>query len=89
MSIRAPPAAHAERVAATSFFEALVINQAVGALIGQVYAPSQAERHLIAEGADPGISQHAVGVRILAGPDARQPLIGCNLSKVGNPASPG
>ena len=46
----------AERGAATSFFEALVINQAIGALIGQGYAPSQAERHLIAEGADAGIS---------------------------------
>jgi len=52
----APPAAPAERGAATSFFEALVINQAIGALIGQGYAPSQAERHLIAEGADAGIS---------------------------------
>jgi hypothetical protein len=71
VSRRASPAAPAERGAATSFCEALVINQAVGALIGQGYAPSQAERYLIAEGADPGISQHAVGVRILAGPDAR------------------
>jgi hypothetical protein len=61
----------AERGAVTSLFEASVINQAIGALIGQGYTPEQAERHLIAEGADAGISRHAVGLRILAGPDAR------------------
>jgi hypothetical protein len=63
--------APAERGAATSLFEALVINQAIGALIGQGYTPEQAERHLTAEGADAGISRHAVGLRILAGLNAR------------------
>jgi len=63
-----PPA---ERGAATSLFEASVINEAIGALIGQGYTPEQAERHLIAEGADASISRHAVGLRILAGLNAR------------------
>ena len=62
--------AHAEWVAATSLFEATVINQAIGALIGQGYPPEQAKRHLTAEGADAGISRYAVGLRILAGLDA-------------------
>ena len=48
-----------------------MINQAVGALIGQGYTLEQAERHLTAEGADAGISRHAVGLRILAGLNAR------------------
>ena len=61
----------AERGAATSFFEALVINQAIGALIGRGYTPEQSERNLIGEGADAGISRHAVGLRILAGLNAR------------------
>lgn len=63
--------APAERSAATSLFEASVINQAIGALIGQGYTPEQAERHLTAEGADAGISRHAVALRILAGLNAR------------------
>jgi hypothetical protein len=63
--------APAEWGAATSLFEASVINQAIGALIGQGYTPEQADRHLTAEGADAGISRHAVGLRILAGPNAR------------------
>jgi hypothetical protein len=62
--------APAEWCAATSLFEASVINQAIGALIGQGYTPEQAKRHLTAEGADAGISRHAVGLRILAGLDA-------------------
>jgi hypothetical protein len=79
----------AEWVSATSLSEVSVINQAIGALVGQGYTPEQAERHLIAEGADAGISRHGIGLRILAGLDARYPLIGCSVSKVGNPASPG
>ncbi len=63
--------APAERSAATSLFEASVINQAIGALIGQGYTPEQAERHLTAEGAAAGLSRHAVGLRILAGLNAR------------------
>ena len=69
----------AERGAATSLFEASVINQAIGALIGRGYTPEQAERNLIAEGADAGISRDAVGLRILAGLNARQPLIACSV----------
>jgi hypothetical protein len=61
----------AEWVAATSLSEASVINQAIGALVGQGYTPEQAERHLTAEGADAGITRHAVGVRILAGLNAQ------------------
>jgi len=38
-----------------------VINQAIGALVGQGCTSEQAERHLRAEGADAGISRHAVG----------------------------
>ena len=56
-----------ERGSTTSLFEMSVINQAVGALIGQGYTPEQAERHLTAEGVVAGISRHAVGLRILAG----------------------
>jgi hypothetical protein len=63
--------APAERGAATSLFEASVINQAIGALIGQGYTPEQAERHLTAQSADAGISRHAIGRRILAGLNAR------------------
>lgn len=63
--------APAERRVATSLFEASVINQAIGALIGQGYTPEQAERHITAEGADAGISRRAVGLRILARPNAR------------------
>jgi hypothetical protein len=48
-----------------------VINQAVGALIGRGYTPEQAELHLTAQGADTGISRDAVGLRILAGLNAR------------------
>jgi hypothetical protein len=48
-----------------------VINQAIGALIGQGYTPEQAERHLTAQSADAGISRHAIGLRILAGLNAR------------------
>jgi hypothetical protein len=48
-----------------------VIDQAIGALIGQGYTPEQAERHLTAESADAGISRHAVGLRMLAGLDTR------------------
>ncbi len=60
-----------ERCSTTSLFEVSVINQAIGALIGQGYTPEQAERHLTAEGAAAGISRHAVGLRILAGLNAR------------------
>lgn len=63
--------APAEWVAATSLSEASVINQAIGALVGQGYTPEQAERYLMAEGADAGITRHAVGLRILAALDAR------------------
>jgi len=41
------------------------------ALIRQGYTPEQAERHLIAESADTGMGRHAVGLRILAGLNAR------------------
>ena len=54
-----------------AFSKCRVINEAIGALIGQGYTPEQAERHLIAEGADASISRHAVGLRILAGLNAR------------------
>jgi hypothetical protein len=63
--------ASAEQCAATSLFEASVIDQAIGALISQGYTLEQAERHLTAEGADAGLSRHAVGLRILAGLNAR------------------
>jgi hypothetical protein len=63
--------APAERGDTTSLFEVSVINQAIGALIGQGYTLERAERHLTAEGADAGISRHAVGLRILAGLNAR------------------
>ena len=63
--------ASTERGAATNLFEASVINQAIGALIGQGYTPEQAEQHLTAESADAGIGRHAVGLRILAGLNAR------------------
>jgi hypothetical protein len=61
----------AERFSATELFEFSVVNQAIGALIGRGHTPEQAERHLTAEAADAGISLHAVGLRILAGLDAR------------------
>jgi hypothetical protein len=61
----------AEWGAATSLFEPSVINQAIGALIGRGYTLKQAERHLTAEGADAGISRHAVGLRVLVGLSAR------------------
>ncbi|MEE6135031.1 hypothetical protein SKC41_01640 [Mycobacterium sp. 050128] len=57
----------AERDSATSRLEASVINQAIGVLVGRGYTPEQAECHLTVEGADAGISRHAVGLRILAG----------------------
>lgn len=60
-----------ERGPATNLLEVSVINQAIGALIGRGYTPVQAERYLTAEGAAAGISRHAVGMRILAGLDAR------------------
>ena len=63
--------APAERGPATSLFEVSVISQAIGVLIGQGYTPGQAEQHLTAKGADAGISRHAVGLRILAGLNAR------------------
>lgn len=63
--------ATAERGAATSLFTAWVINQAIGALIGQGFTPERAERHLTAEGADAGISRHAVGLCILSRLTAR------------------
>ncbi|BBY38918.1 hypothetical protein MMAN_30520 [Mycobacterium mantenii] len=63
--------APAEQCSATNPFEDSVINQAIGALIGQGYTPEQAERHLTAEGAAAGLSRHAVGLRILAGLNAR------------------
>jgi hypothetical protein len=62
------PAA-AERGPVTSLSELSVINQAVGALIGQGHTPEQAERHLTAESVVAGISRHAVGMRILAALD--------------------
>jgi len=61
----------AEWISATSLSEASVINQAIGALIGQGYTPEHAERHLAAQGAAAGITRHAVGLRILARLDAR------------------
>jgi hypothetical protein len=61
----------AETGSMTSLSETSVINQAIGALIGQGYTPEQAERHLTAEGADAGISRHAVSLGILAGLDGR------------------
>lgn len=63
--------APADRYTATSLVEASVINQAIGALIGQGYTPEQAERHLTAECADTGLNRHCVGLRILAGLNAR------------------
>jgi hypothetical protein len=63
--------APAERGAATGLFEVSVINQAIGALIGEGYTFEQAEHHLTAEGADAGISRHAVGLRILAALDGQ------------------
>jgi hypothetical protein len=63
--------APAERGAAPNLLEVSVINQAIGALIGQGYTPEQAERHLTAESAAGGISRHAVGLGILAGLNAR------------------
>jgi hypothetical protein len=63
--------ASAERATAASLFEESVINQAIGALIGEGYTPEQAERHLTAEGADAGISRRAVSLRILARLTAR------------------
>ncbi len=63
--------ATAEQGSAPNLFEMSIINQAIGALIGQGYTPEQAERHLTAEGAHAGISRHAVALRILAGLDAR------------------
>lgn len=63
--------ATAERDDSTSLFEVSVINQAIGALIGQGYTHEQAERHLTGEGIDAGISRHAVGLQILAGLNAR------------------
>ncbi len=63
--------ARADECSATSLFEASVINQAIGVLISRGCTPEQAERHLTAEGADAGLSRHAVGLRILAGLDAR------------------
>jgi len=60
-----------EHDSAPGLFETSVINQAIGALIGQGYPPEQAERHLTAQGAAAGISRYAVGLRILAGPNAR------------------
>jgi hypothetical protein len=50
----------------TDLLEASVINQAIGALIGQDYTLHQAERHLEARAADAGISRHAASLRILA-----------------------
>jgi len=61
----------AEQACALNLFEVSVINQAMGALIDQGYTPEQAERHLTVESVDAGISRHAVGLRILAGLDAR------------------
>jgi hypothetical protein len=61
----------AEQCSATGLFEASVINQAVGALIGRGCTPEQAERHLTAEGAGAGVSRHAVALRILARLNAR------------------
>lgn len=61
----------AEQCSATNLFEDSVINQAIGALIGQGYTPEQAERHLTVEGAAAGVSRHVLGLRILAGLNAR------------------
>ncbi len=72
-----------KRGAATSLFEVSVINQAMGALIGQGYTPEQAERHLTAESAKPGSSRYAVSLRILAGLTARSPLLRVASSGLG------
>ena len=61
----------AEQACATNFFEMSITNQAIGALIDQGYPPEQAERHLTVHSVDAGISRYAVGLRILAGLDAR------------------
>ncbi len=61
----------ADRCSTTGLFEVSVINQAIGVLIGQGCTPEQAERHLTAEGADAGLSRHAVGLHILVGLNAR------------------
>lgn len=63
----------AEWRAVTSLFEASVINQAIGALIGRGYTPEQATRHLTATADGAGISRHAVARRMLAGLDAAIP----------------
>ena len=39
--------------------------------IRQGYTPEQAEQHITAQSADTGINRHAVGLRILAGLNAR------------------
>ena len=49
----------------TNLFEASVINQAIGVLIGQGYTPRQAERHLHEQAAGASISRHAASLRIL------------------------
>jgi hypothetical protein len=61
----------AEQACATNFFEASIINQAVGVLIDRGYTPEQAERHLEVESIGTGISRYAVGLRILAELDRR------------------
>jgi hypothetical protein len=50
----------------TNLFEASVVNQAIGVLIGQGYTPGQADGQLAAQAANAGISRHAAGCLILA-----------------------
>jgi hypothetical protein len=50
----------------TYLLEASVVNQAIGALIGQGYTVQQADRQLDARAANAGISRHAASLRILA-----------------------
>lgn len=67
-----PPTSPGDR---TRLSEASVVNQAIGALIGQGYSPTQAEVRLNSVGADAGISRYTAAGHILAGlttPDVRR-----------------
>jgi hypothetical protein len=50
----------------TNLFEASVVNQAIGVLIGQGFTPRQADGQLDAQAANAGISRHAASCLILA-----------------------
>jgi hypothetical protein len=72
----------------TNLLEVSVVNQAIGALIGQGYTLRQADRVLDAHATDAGISRRAAGLRLLAELMPPGPTTGCNVTEVGNPASP-